>query len=88
MLEKKKINWKSVLDYTFVLKNFFPCLYNKEEFGLISNITLSLTCHKGFQFWTEFPYCIYIIFSEIYIWIGVGVFFRPLYCITKSNTCL
>lgn len=47
---KKKMSWKTVLDHTFVLKIFFPCLYNKEEFGLNSNITLSLTCQKGFQF--------------------------------------
>lgn len=46
---KKKMNWESVLDHTFVLKNFF-CLYNKKEFGLISIITLSLTCQKVFQF--------------------------------------
>lgn len=55
------MSWESVLDHIFVLKNIFSCLYNKEEFGLISNITLSLTCQKGISVsnWVSLLYLYY-----------------------------
>lgn len=49
------MNWESVLDHTFVLKNFFSVHIIKY---LISIITLSVTCQKVFQLRPEFPYCI------------------------------